>query len=119
MAESAELGAARGATRYMESAQSFPELTSAIRDANMLSLVAGEDSAIAQNRRYGFGHDGLCLRRLAEVSDKHAGVDGEEWLRTAGAQERTSREIASVASLIFASAWGPPAMAASTTQWLM
>ena len=59
------------------------------------------------------------LRRLAEVSDKHAGVDGEEWLRTAGAQERTSREIASVASLIFASAWGPPAMAASTTQWLM
>ena len=45
-AESAELGAARSASRYMESAQSFPELTSAIRDANMLTLVAGEDSAV-------------------------------------------------------------------------
>lgn len=39
--------------------------------------------------------------------------------RVGRSQERTRRAIASVASLILASASGPPCTAASTTQWLM
>jgi len=54
-----------------------------------------------------------------ERGSSQAVIDWTTPSELGSSQERTRRAIASVASLIFASASGPPATAASTTQWLM
>src|SRR3954447_8693482 len=74
-------------------------------------LGHGVDAVAAGHADDGVGGaaHGVLSRKWDNGRERRSGADR---------QKRTRRAMASEASRTFSSAWGPPALAASTTQWL-